>query len=164
MGGVLQLCSHSALDTERLGSALAAVLVPGDVVILTGELGSGKTAFTRGVAAGLGSLDAVTSPTFTIMRPHRTAGALLLHLDAYRLDGPDDAEDLGLLELLDDGAVAVIEWGERIAAALGPDRLEICFHWVDDDVRSLEVRPLGDRWAAAHQQLLGVLDSWSGPC
>lgn len=164
MGDVLQLCSRSTTDTEQVGTAIAAVLGPGDVVILTGELGSGKTAFTRGVATGLGSDDAITSPTFTIMRPHRTGGPMLLHLDAYRLDGPDDAEDLGLLELLDDGAVAVIEWGERIAAALGPDRLELRFEWVDDDVRSIEVHPLGDRWADAGLSLASALRPWCGPC
>lgn len=110
-------------DTARFAADLAVELRPGDVVLLVGDLGAGKTTLVQGLARALGSDDEVVSPTFTIMRHlavRRPAGGpgVLLHLDAYRLRGPDDLEELGLFELLDDGAVAVIEWGDVVEAAV----------------------------------------------
>jgi tRNA threonylcarbamoyladenosine biosynthesis protein TsaE len=142
----------SRSETVALGERVAALMRPGDVVILTGDLGAGKTAFSSGFILGLGSAEPVTSPTFTIMREHKlpsgSVAPLVLHLDAYRLDSPDDAEDIGLLELLDRGAVAIIEWGERIMNALGPDRLWVRFAHddLDDDVRVIEFVGVGARW------------------
>ncbi len=148
---------------------------PGDIIILSGELGAGKTSLTRGLIAALGSTDPVTSPTFTIMRQHPLpTGGQVLHLDAYRLRSPDDAEGIGLLELLDGGAMAVIEWGERISDALGPDLLVVTLIHVDesgpasngkptgyppaeadDHIRMIEIRGLGERWAGC--DLAGAL-------
>ncbi len=127
---------------------MAARLNPGDVVVLSGDLGAGKTACTRGIGRALGAEDPVTSPTFTIMREHRLSnGGLLLHLDAYRLTGPDDVEELGLLELLDRGAIAVIEWGERIVEALGdPLLMHFAHDETDDDVRVITIEAVGPRW------------------
>jgi tRNA threonylcarbamoyladenosine biosynthesis protein TsaE len=169
------LRSASREDTAALGERIAALLLPGDVVILSGELGAGKTALTRGLIAALGSPDPVTSPTFTIMRQHPLpSGGQVLHLDAYRLRSPDDAEGIGLLELLDGGAMAVIEWGERISSALGPDQLIVTLIHVDespltaagkstgyptpeadDHIRMIEIRSIGDRWAGV--DLAGAL-------
>ncbi len=145
-------------QTTELGARLAPFLAAGDVVILSGDLGAGKTALSRGLIGALGSEDPVTSPTFTIMRHHPLpAGGQVLHLDAYRLRGPADAEDIGLLELLDGGAIAVIEWGERISSALGSDQLVVTLIRIDgvttpedEDVRIIEVRGTGPRWDAVN--------------
>ncbi len=142
--------THSRAETAAVGAAVARLLRSGDVVILSGELGAGKTALTSGLVAEMGCADQVTSPTFTIMRHHELpSGGQVLHLDAYRLAGPDDAEDIGLLELLDAGAIAVIEWGERIASALGPDALVLELSHVEefDDARDIRVEGRGQRWA-----------------
>jgi tRNA threonylcarbamoyladenosine biosynthesis protein TsaE len=161
---VLVLRSSTVVETEAIGAALAAVLRAGDIVILSGELGAGKTACARGMGRTLGADDAVTSPTFLIMRQHELAsGGLLLHLDAYRLSGPDDVEELGLFELLDRGAMAVIEWGERVVAALGNDHLSVRFRHddSDDDVRVIEVEPTGTRWQQVQPELDAVLAPWT---
>ena len=133
--------------------AVAAALVPhlraGDVVLLIGDLGAGKTAFTQGLAAAAGVAEAVTSPTFTLMRPYPTdLGLDLLHIDLYRLDTTAQIADLGLSELLEDDAFAVIEWGERAAELLGPHHLEVRISRPGtDDERDLELRPSGSTWA-----------------
>jgi tRNA threonylcarbamoyladenosine biosynthesis protein TsaE len=153
--------------TESIGVAFAGLLRHGDVVVFSGELGSGKTACTRGIGRGLGANDPVTSPTFTIMREHALAnGGVLLHLDAYRLAGPDDLEELGLLELLDRGAIAVIEWGERVGAALGDDLLVVRFSHsdTDDDVRVIEVEPLGPRWLNVLPEVEAAVAPWVASC
>jgi tRNA threonylcarbamoyladenosine biosynthesis protein TsaE len=110
-------------DTARFAAQLAGELRPGDVVLLVGDLGAGKTTLVQGLARALGSDDEVVSPTFTIMRHLGVRWAsgvpgTLLHLDAYRLGGPGDLDELGLFELLDDGAAAVIEWGDVVEAAV----------------------------------------------
>lgn len=103
----------------------------GDVVLLIGDLGAGKTTFTKALAKALGVDEPVTSPTFTLVRTYATATDLVLvHIDAYRLEGLDD---LALPELLEDGGCAVIEWGDLVARAVGPDHLDIRFEVVDDD-------------------------------
>jgi tRNA threonylcarbamoyladenosine biosynthesis protein TsaE len=155
-GRSLLLRTASRAETVEIGRKLAQLLLPGDIVILRGELGAGKTALTTGIIAGLGSTDQVTSPTFTIMRHHDLpaeqsgAGRQVLHLDAYRLASADDAEDIGLLELLDNGAIAIIEWGERLLGALGSEYLDIELAHVDedDDVRTMTITGFGDRWNA----------------
>ncbi|MDQ2726901.1 MAG: tRNA (adenosine(37)-N6)-threonylcarbamoyltransferase complex ATPase subunit type 1 TsaE [Actinomycetota bacterium] len=133
--------------------AVAAALVPhvraGDVLLLTGDLGAGKTAFTQALAAAAGVTEAVTSPTFTLMRPYPTdLGLDLLHIDLYRLDTSAQVEDLGVSELIEDDAFAVIEWGERAAGLLGPHHLDVRITRAGtDDARDLELRPSGGSWA-----------------
>jgi tRNA threonylcarbamoyladenosine biosynthesis protein TsaE len=117
------LVSRSLDDTAFFADELAQLLAPGDVVLLLGDLGAGKTAFTKALARSLSINEPITSPTFTIMRtykgtlPRETQQVTLAHLDAYRLEHADAIEDLGLFELLDRGAVAVIEWGDLVAEA-----------------------------------------------
>jgi tRNA threonylcarbamoyladenosine biosynthesis protein TsaE len=134
-------------DTEAVGERLAAVLRAGDLVLLVGPLGAGKTTFVRGLARGLGVLGPVTSPTFVLAREHEPAGAGpgLVHVDAYRLAGPDDLESLDLLSALD-AVVTVVEWGSGLAEWLAPDRLEVRLERGDDDTRTLSVRTHGPRW------------------
>ncbi len=113
-----------AVATQALAARLAGILQPGDLVLLQGDLGAGKTTFTQGLARALGVGTAVTSPTFVLMNIYpTTAGFDLVHVDVYRLDLLSEVADLGLAEMLDDGSVAVVEWGERAAAALPGEHL-----------------------------------------
>ena len=138
---------HTAEDTRAFGEWLATLLRHGDLVILTGDLGAGKTTLTQGIGQGLGVRGAVTSPTFVISRVHPSLGEgpPLIHVDAYRLGGAAELDDLDLdTDVVD--AVTVVEWGEGLAEALSIDRLELSLTRSDDDVRTLELRPVGPRW------------------
>jgi tRNA threonylcarbamoyladenosine biosynthesis protein TsaE len=120
--------TSSPEETRRLAAALAAVLAPADLLLLVGGLGAGKTTFTQGLARGLGVTGPVTSPTFTLVRAYPcAAGPLrtLLHADLYRLDRLQDVVDLGLAEMGEDDAVAVIEWGDVASSVFGPDVLTV---------------------------------------
>jgi len=132
--------SGSALDTKRFAAALAGVCRPGDVLLLVGGLGAGKTTFAQGLATGLGVRERVTSPTFTLVRHYRTGRSegvvALLHADVYRLEDLAEIEDLALDELVEDGAVAAVEWGERAAPLLGSDALVV---ELERDVHGTEV-------------------------
>jgi len=134
--------SSSVEQTRTIAGELARLLRGGDVVLLIGELGAGKTAFTQGLGAALGVSGEITSPTFTIMREYEVtlpAGgpATFLHLDAYRLSGSGATDDIGLFERLDEGAFAVIEWGDIVAGAFGDDPLVIEFFWESDHERTV---------------------------
>jgi tRNA threonylcarbamoyladenosine biosynthesis protein TsaE len=119
----LARCTHSADQTRRVAHAVATLCGPGDVVVLAGGLGSGKTTFVQGLAAGLDVTETVVSPTFTLARTYD--GRLrLVHVDVYRLESAHELYDLGLDDLAD-GAVLVVEWGDVVADYLGPDRLEV---------------------------------------
>jgi len=140
---------------RALGGRLARVLEAGDLVLLGGELGAGKTTLAQGIGAGLGVRGPVTSPTFVIARVHPSlsGGPPLVHVDAYRLGGWDELEDLDLEATLDE-AVTVVEWGEGFAEGLAPDRLEVHIHRgignpvADvDEVRDVTVVGVGARWA-----------------
>jgi len=123
-------------DTERLGRELGARLRAGDLVVLSGPLGAGKTVLARGIGAGLGVPGPVTSPTFVIAREHPAGprGVPLVHVDAYRLDGLDELDDLDLDTDLVDAAV-VVEWGEGLAERLAQEHLLVRLDRRDDDVR-----------------------------
>lgn len=127
--------------TQRAGEQLAPLLQCGDVVLLEGPLGAGKTTFTQGVARGLGVVERVTSPTFTLVRQHRCLGhrtiATLHHADIYRVTTLGEVVDLGLGELVEESAVAVIEWGELAASIFGPHVLQIRLDVDSDDARTL---------------------------
>jgi tRNA threonylcarbamoyladenosine biosynthesis protein TsaE len=154
-------------DTRRLGAALAGVLRPGDVVLLTGDLGAGKTVLAQGIAAGLGVTDAVTSPTFTLVRPLPCGPGpirTMHHADLYRLEHHHEVVDLALGELVEGDAVAVVEWGEAAAAVLGPDvlavRLEAPGRDEPETDRVLTLRP-GGTWSARQGELQGALARWT---
>ena len=131
----LVLESHSADATERIGSELALFLSPGDVITLDGDLGAGKTAFTRGLARGLGLSSPIASPTFTIVSEHlaeREDRLSLYHFDVYRLSDADDFLDSGLDEYLYRDGVSVLEWGEIVADALPEDVIRITLKGTGD--------------------------------
>jgi tRNA threonylcarbamoyladenosine biosynthesis protein TsaE len=142
-------------DTRAFGARLAAVLRAGDLVVLTGPLGAGKTALVQGIGAGLHVLGDVTSPTFVIARVHRPdpahGGTLpLVHADAYRIGAAADplAEIDGLdLDASMDDAVTVVEWGEGIVEQLREDHLLVRIDRRDDDTRVIGLEPTGGDWA-----------------
>ncbi|MFE9972579.1 tRNA (adenosine(37)-N6)-threonylcarbamoyltransferase complex ATPase subunit type 1 TsaE [Streptomyces hirsutus] len=145
-----------------LGRALAKLLRAGDLVMLTGELGAGKTTLTRGLGEGLGVRGAVTSPTFVIARVHPSLGdgPPLVHVDAYRLSGGlDEMEDLDLDVSLPK-SVIVVEWGEGRLEELTDDRLQIVIHRAvgdtTDEVRHVTLTGLGDRWAGTDLSALSA--------
>lgn len=109
----MQYQTHSAAETEALGRRLGALAWPGMVIAYTGDLGAGKTAFTRGLAEGLGITERVTSPTFTIVDEHLQGRLPLFHFDLYRLSGPDDLYDIGWEDYPARGGVCAVEWSER---------------------------------------------------
>jgi len=152
---------NSPEQMRELGRRLAKLLRAGDLVMLTGELGAGKTTLTRGLGEGLGVRGAVTSPTFVIARVHPSLGEgpPLVHVDAYRLGGGlDDMEDLDLDVSLPE-SVIVVEWGEGKVEELTDDRLSLVIHRAvgdtTDEVRHVTVTGLGARWADVELGVLG---------
>ena len=149
----------TAEDTIAAGEAFAEVLSSSDIVLLSGTLGAGKTTFVKGVAKGLGVSERMTSPTFTMVREHRCSNALgietLHHCDVYRVESLDEVLDLALGELVEDCAVALVEWGELAASVFGRDVMTIDFSVEVDDARILTVD--GDLAHARAAQL----DRWA---
>ncbi len=142
-------------DTREFGRRLAAVLRPGDLVLLAGPLGAGKTALAQGIGAGLGVRGDVTSPTFVIARVHR-GPVPMVHADAYRLgDRPDprlEIDDLDLDASADD-AVTVVEWGDGLVEHLNDAYLQVRIDRRDDDIRVVDLVPHGGDWAARLESL-----------
>ena len=156
--------SRSVSDTKALAGALAELVRPGDVILLAGELGAGKTAFTQGLGAALGVDEPITSPTFTLAS-HYEGRLELNHLDVYRLEQLAEVLDVGLPEMLDEGGVTVVEWGDAIVNALPADYLLIRLTYGDGlDDRSLELELVGSRWSARRRALSLALAAWLVPC
>ncbi len=128
-----QYITNSEVETEALGARLAGRLMPGAVVAFTGDLGAGKTAFTRGLAQGLGIVDRVTSPTFTIVNEYEGGRLPLFHFDMYRLGSAGELFDIGWEDYLTRGGVCAVEWSENVADALEEDTIfvNICRGNVD---------------------------------
>ena len=156
-----RLTTTSAAETGQLAAALADLARPGDLVVLGGEMGAGKTAFAKGFARGLGITDAVTSPTFTIIREYPGGRLALHHLDVYRLDHLREVVDLGLGEMLDEDAVMLVEWGDAVLPAL-PDQyldVRIAFGPGDDD-RTFEMSGRGGAWSSRSRLLGEAVGPW----
>ncbi|MFJ8593008.1 tRNA (adenosine(37)-N6)-threonylcarbamoyltransferase complex ATPase subunit type 1 TsaE [Streptomyces sp. NPDC093598] len=160
--GSVQIVVTSPEQMRELGRRLAKLLRAGDLVMLSGELGAGKTTLTRGLGEGLGVRGAVTSPTFVIARVHPALGAgpPLVHVDAYRLSGGlDEMEDLDLDVSLPE-SVVVVEWGEGKVEELTEDRLQVVIHRAvgdtTDEVRQMTVTGVGERWASADLSVLAA--------
>ncbi len=114
----MEYITGSSAETEQVGAALARVLTPGSVVAYRGGLGTGKTAFTRGLARGLGCRETVNSPTYTIVNEYLTGRLPLFHFDMYRLTCADDLFDIGWEDYLERGGVCAVEWSEHVASAM----------------------------------------------
>ncbi len=163
--------STSAEETRILGAALAPLLLPGDVVSLSGELGAGKTVFVQGLATALGVERPVTSPTFTLV--HEYPGRYrIIHVDIYRLDSFQEVIDLGFEELADPGAILVVEWGDAVAPLLPPRYLQVEIRRTSPhrpDERELVFRPNGQDWVrklegmrATAEALLDAASDYAG--
>ena len=149
--------SASPAETERLGRALGRLLADGDLVLLSGELGAGKTRFVKGLAAGFGAAraDEVVSPTFLRVEQYGAPPRRLRHIDAYRMGSGGDLESLGLSDLVGPGGATVVEWPERVEEALPRDGVLVVFEHRGPRERRLTLRARGPRGAALLSALRG---------
>ena len=134
----MEFLTNSPAETEKVGEALAKVLMPGAVIAYRGDLGAGKTAFTRGLARGLGSNEQVTSPTYTIVKEYLSGRMPLFHFDMYRLSCADELFDIGWDDYLDRGGVCAVEWSENVADAL-EDPIVVNIEKLGQDSRRITV-------------------------
>jgi tRNA threonylcarbamoyladenosine biosynthesis protein TsaE len=160
MKTALVLATGSPEETRAMARSLAGFLGPRDVVSLTGDLGAGKTTFVQGAAEGLNVTEPVLSPTFTLVRRYR--GTLpVYHLDVYRLERLQEALDVGLDEILDEGAVVFIEWGDAIDPLLPPEHLQVELTLpAEGDRRQFELTWFGRSWAERIDRLAQALEAW----
>jgi tRNA threonylcarbamoyladenosine biosynthesis protein TsaE len=159
---VIAATTTSPEDTRELAAAVAGLARGGDLVLLAGELGAGKTCFTQGFGRALGVDEQITSPTFTLLRPYEGTALRLLHADVYRLEHLQEFLDLGIVEQVDGDAVAVIEWGDMAEPALPADFLEIRLAYDEggDEARRVELRPVGPSWANRAVALQRAIERW----
>ncbi len=142
----ISLETQSADETRRLGERLADLLEPGDIVLLTGDLGAGKTTLVQGVARGLEIHEQITSPTFVIVREYRGRMSLY-HVDAYRLENPAELSELGYEKFWHLPGAVFVEWGEKVMRFFEPDLLRVNLLLGNgDDERRVSLCPVGDRW------------------
>ena len=135
---MMQYTTNSPLETEAIGAALGAQLKPGTVIAYRGDLGAGKTAFTRGLARGLGCKEIVTSPTYTIVNEYLGGRIPLFHFDMYRLRSSDDLFDIGWEDYLDRGGICAVEWSENVADAM-EDPVTITIEKLGEDSRQITI-------------------------
>ncbi len=160
--------------THAVAAAIAGLARPGDVIVLAGEMGAGKTAFAQGFGRALGVTDPITSPTFTLVHSHPCGGKVTLHhADLYRLDSSGDVADLALDELAADNGIVLVEWGDVAAASLG-DHLEVRLvhpldgdgddagenDFGDDGAREIELSAAGAQWAARWDRLSRAVEAY----
>jgi len=149
----LEFFSRSPEQTRRLGMRLGALLHPGDLVCLQGELGAGKTTLVQGMAQGWGAMDGVSSPTFVLVNSYRRPDSgQLFHFDAYRIDSPAEAEELDVDILLEQGPM-VVEWPERVVSILPPERLWAWLEYESEEHRAMRFAACGDRYEALLNRL-----------
>lgn len=158
---MIEVRTKSVDDTRALGAELAAFARAGDLILLEGGLGTGKTAFAQGFARGLGVDEPVTSPAFVLM--HTYAGRLTMnHLDVYRLDRLQELIDLGIAELLDDEAVTLVEWGDVVTPVLPSDFLAVRMEPAEaDDERVVRLRAVGPSWPGRLRAIGEAVGRWS---
>jgi tRNA threonylcarbamoyladenosine biosynthesis protein TsaE len=151
----LTVVTRSPEETRVLGAALAPTLLPSDVISLSGDLGAGKTVFVQGLGAALGVRQRITSPSFTLV--HEYSGRYqILHMDVYRLESFQEVLDLGFEELLDPGAILVVEWGEAVRPLLPPRYLHVDLlrsEGADDSERTITFWPHGPDWIRKVQEM-----------
>ena len=134
----MEFITHNPSETEEVGKTLARQLQPGTVIAYRGDLGAGKTAFTRGLAAGLGCREAVTSPTYTIVNEYLTGRFPLFHFDMYRLASSDELFDIGWEDYLERGGVCAVEWSENVADAM-EDAIVVTIEKLGEDTRRITI-------------------------
>ena len=134
----MEFFTNSPKETENVGQALGAVLQPGTILAYEGDLGAGKTAFTRGLARGLGATEAVTSPTYTIVNEYLSGRMPLFHFDMYRLTCADDLWDIGWEDYLERGGVCAVEWSENVAEAM-EDAIRVRIEKTGEESRKITV-------------------------
>ena len=158
---MITAATKSVEDTRALAAEVAALATPGDLVVLAGDLGTGKTAFAQGFAHGLGVEEPVTSPAFVLVRTYE--GRLpLVHLDVYRLDNMQELVDLGIAELLDEGAVTLVEWGDAVTPGLPADFLEVRLETPGGpDDRLVTIRSVGPGWPPRADALRRAVAAWT---
>lgn len=151
---MLTVVTSSVEETVRLGERLGSLAGPGDFIALTGELGSGKTQFARGLAAGLGVDPSVpvTSPTYTLMNLY-SGRVALYHFDLYRLGGDQEVAELGFEEYFYGDGVCIVEWAERLRDLLPQERLTVSFSYLDENCRSISFAPDGPRYRSIIRRL-----------
>ena len=175
---LLELRTTSVAGTHAVAAAIAALARPGDLLVLAGEMGAGKTAFAQGFGRALGITEPITSPTFTLVHSYDSGRVMLHHADLYRLERMTEVADLALGELLEDHAVVLVEWGDVVANTLG-SHLEVRLLHLDvddvDDVddagvdgaddasRAIELRPVGRQWSSRWERLEADLGEWRVP-
>ena len=143
----LDFVSHSPTQTQRFGIRLGELLQPSDLILLSGELGSGKTTLVAGIARGWGGIQPVTSPTFTLVNEYSRPGnpMRLIHIDCYRVADAREALDFGIEEYLDAEAAVLVEWPERLGSIWPPDRLWVTLRHFNETKRSLRLEASGSR-------------------
>ena len=141
----MEFITNAPAQTEAVGAALAKLLWPGCVIAYRGDLGAGKTAFTRGLARGLGVTEHVTSPTYTIVNEYLGGRLPLFHFDMYRLGSADELFDIGWEDYLERGGVCAVEWSENVAEAM-EEPIEITIYRLDEDTRRIVIEG-GERLA-----------------
>jgi tRNA threonylcarbamoyladenosine biosynthesis protein TsaE len=160
----LALRTGTADDTWALGAAIAPLLRLHDVVVLTGELGAGKTTLVRGIASGLGASEHVASPTFTLVREYVTGRIPIAHVDVFRLDRVQDVVDLALDELEDGACVLIVEWGDAVEELLSDDRLRVELTTEDptgeSEARHVVITAVGPSWLERADELAEATDPW----
>jgi len=160
----LLLRTATADDTLGVGAAIAPLLRISDVLVLTGELGAGKTTLVQGIASGLGATEHVASPTFTLVREYVTGRVPVAHVDVFRLDRVQDVVDLALDELEGGACVLIVEWGDAIEELLPDDRLRVELTTEDPagetDARRITITSTGVSWLERADQLAAVIDPW----
>ncbi len=159
---MIELAADSLVTTHEIAAAIASLARTGDLIVLAGEMGSGKTAFAQGFGRALGVTEPITSPTFTLVHSYELGKTTLHHADLYRLERLAEVADLALGELLEADGILLVEWGDVVGAALG-DHLEVRLvadDPDDHDHRAIGVRPIGKGWASRWPKLEAALAAW----
>lgn len=154
--------TRSAAETTSLGRCLGELVRPGELLLLVGDLGTGKTTFVQGLAEGLRQPRRARSPSFTMVHTYEGGRYPLVHVDLFRCISSEEVFELGLEELIEPPAVAAVEWGEKALSVAGDDFLELEFEWddADDDTRTIRFLPSG-RWQARMGELGECVRSWA---
>ena len=160
---MLKLRALSQPDTQGVARAIAGLVRGGDMIVLAGEMGAGKTFFTQAFGIGLGVTEPITSPTFNLLHNYSGARLGLHHADLYRLERTGELVDLGLSELQESGGVVIVEWGDIVGDALGDGLIVRLSHAPDvaaTDERAIEIQGRGQQWAGRWEKLRTALSSW----